>query len=409
MYCQLLTGLLQRDEVVRINSIFASVLARCIKFLEDHWKGLCSDIRTGCLSDWVIDPGCRYAVSSMLTAPNPELADTIENICGDESWEGVIKKLWPKAKYINSVITGSMSRYIPLLDFCGGGIPLVSPSYGSSESSFGINLKPLSNPFDISYTFLPNMAYFEFLPVNEDNREKAQEFHFHGVSSKGSLEVTEADGNIVPVDLANVKVGRYYEVVVTTLTCLYRYRVGDVLKLIGFHHNSPQFQFVERRNTVLSIDMDKTSEADLWKAIRNAKLLIEPFGFVLAAFSSYSETSSIPGRYVLFWELKSKASNNCPKLDAKIMEQCCCMVEESLDFTYKSLREANKIAALELRVVKHGTFDALMDFYVSKGASVNQYKTPCCIKSEEALKIMNSGVIGKFFSPKTFSQVESLS
>ncbi|KAK8579230.1 hypothetical protein V6N13_142449 [Hibiscus sabdariffa] len=409
MYCQLLTGLLQREEVVRINSIFASVLARCIKFLEDHWKGLCSDIRTGSLSDWVIDPGCRYAVSSMLTGPNPELADTIENICGDESWEGVIKKLWPKAKYINSVITGSMSQYIPLLDFYGGGIPLVSPSYGSSESSFGINLKPLSNPFDISYTFLPSMAYFEFLPVNEDNREKAQEFHFHGVSSKGSLEVTNEDGNIVPVDLANVKVGQYYEVVVTTLTGLYRYRVGDVLKLTGFHNNSPQFQFVERRNTVLSIDMDKTSEADLLKAIRNAKLLIEPFGFVLATFSSYAETSSIPGRYVLFWELKSKASNNCPKLDAKIMEQCCCMVEESLDFTYKSLREANKIAALELRVVKHGTFDALMDFYVSKGASVNQYKTPCCIKSEEALKILNSGVIGKFFSPKTFPQVESLS
>ncbi|KAL4281449.1 hypothetical protein GQ457_03G024120 [Hibiscus cannabinus] len=238
------------------------------------------------------------------------------------------------------------------------------------------------------------MAYFEFLPVNEDNREKAQEFHFHGVSSKGSLEVTEADGNVVPVDLANVKVGQYYEVVVTTLTGLYRYRVGDVLKLIGFHHNSPQFQFVERRNTVLSIDMDKTSEADLLKAIRNAKLLIEPFGFVLAAFSSYAETSSIPGRYVLFWELKSKASNNCPEVDSKIMEQ-------SLDFTYKSLREANKIAALELRVVKHGSFDAVMDFYVSKGASVNQYKTPCCIKSEEALQIMNSGVIGKFFSPKT--------
>ncbi|GMJ13876.1 Gretchen Hagen 3.17 [Hibiscus trionum] len=315
----------------------------------------------------------------MLSRPNPELANTIENMCGDESWEGVIKKLWPKAKYINSVITGSMSQYIPLLDFYGGGIPLVSPSYGSSGSCFGINLKLLSNPFDISYTFLPNMAYFEFLPVNEDNTEKAQEFHFHGVSSKGSLDVTDANGNIVPVDLANVKVGQYDKVVVTTLTGLYRYRVGDVLKLTGFHNNSPQFQFVERQNTVLSIDMDKTSEADLLKAIRNAKLLIEPFGYVLATFSSYAETSSIPGRYILFWELKSKASNSCPKLDAKIMEQCCCIVEESLDFTYKSLREDKKIAALELRVVKHGTFDAL--------PLTNTRHTPCCIKSDEALKI----------------------
>ncbi|KAG4149718.1 hypothetical protein ERO13_D05G351400v2 [Gossypium hirsutum] len=402
MYCQLLTGLLQRDHVVSISSIFGSVLARSIKFLEDHWNELCSNIRTGCLSDWITDPGCRNAVSSILTRPNPELADTIEQICGNESWEGIIKKLWPKAKYINSVITGTMSQYISLLDFYGGGIPLVSPSYGSSESTFGINLNPLSNPYDVSYTFLPNMAYFEFLPVDKDGEEKARESNLDGVSSQWSSEMTNANGNVEPVDSANVKLGQYYEVVVTTFAGLYRYRVGDVLKLTGFHNNSPQFQFVERRNTVLSIDMDKTSEEDLLKAIGNAKRHLEPLGFVLMTFSSYAETSSIPGRYVLFWELKFKERNRWLKLDAKIMEECCSIVEESLDFTYKSLREANKIAALEVRVVKHGTFDALMDFYVSKGASINQYKTPSCIKSEEAVKVLNSGVLEKFFSPNTF-------
>nr|KJB53387.1 hypothetical protein B456_009G3833002 [Gossypium raimondii]KJB53388.1 hypothetical protein B456_009G3833002 [Gossypium raimondii] len=364
MYCQLLTGLLQRDHVVSVSSIFGSVLARSIKFLEDYWNELCSNIRTGCLSDWITDPGCRNAVSSILTRPNPELADTIEHICGNESWEGIIKKLWPKAKYINSVITGTMSQYISLLDFYGGGIPLVSPSYGSSESTFGINLNPLSNPYDVSYTFLPNMAYFEFLPVDKDGEEKARESNLDGVSSQWLSEMINANGNVEHVDFTNVKLGQYYEVVVTNFTGLYRYRVGDVLKLTGFHNNSLQFQFVERRNSVLSVDMDKTSEADLLKAIRNAKRHLEPLGF--------------------------------------IMEQCCSIVEESLDFTYKSLREANKIAALELRVVKHGTFDALMDFYVSKGASINQYKTPPCIKSEEAVKVLNSGVLEKFFSPKTF-------
>ncbi|KAK8300478.1 hypothetical protein V6Z11_D05G387600 [Gossypium hirsutum] len=216
MYCQLLTGLLQRDHVVSISSIFGSVLARSIKFLEDHWNELCSNIRTGCLSDWITDPGCRNAVSSILTRPNPELADTIEQICGNESWEGIIKKLWPKAKYINSVITGTMSQYISLLDFYGGGIPLVSPSYGSSESTFGINLNPLSNPYDVSYTFLPNMAYFEFLPVDKDGEEKARESNLDGVSSQWSSEMTNANGNVEPVDSANVKLGQYYEVVVTT-------------------------------------------------------------------------------------------------------------------------------------------------------------------------------------------------
>ncbi|XWS52082.1 hypothetical protein CRYUN_Cryun11dG0036700 [Craigia yunnanensis] len=403
MYCQLLTGLLLRDEVVRIGSFFASVLARCIKFVEDYWKELCSNIRTGYLSDWITDPGCKNAMSSILTKPNPELADLIEQICADKSWEGIIKKLWPKVKCISSIITGSMSQYISLLDFYGGRIPLVSPNYGSSEVTFGINLKPLSKPSEVSYTFLPNMAYFEFLPVNKDSGEKAQEFELDGALGKESSEMTNENGNVEPVDLTNVKLGQYYEVVVTTLTGLYRYRVEDVLKVTGFHNNSPQFQFVERQNVVLSIDLDKTSEADLFLAITNAKLLLDPLGFVLTTYSSYADTSLTPGRYVLFWELKMKASNDFPKLDAKIMEQCCSMVEESFDFTYKSLRKVNIIAPMELRVVKHGTFDALTDFYISKGASITQYKAPCCIKSEEAIKILNSGVVGKFFSPKTLA------
>ncbi|PPS04705.1 hypothetical protein GOBAR_AA15953 [Gossypium barbadense] len=382
MFCQLLTGLLQRDKVVWLASNFASVLARTIKFLEDYWRELCCNIRTGYLSDWIIDPGCKNAMSLILTRPNPELADLIQQICEDQSWEGVIKKLWPKIKYIRSVCTGSMSQYIPLLEFYGGGIPLVSPSYVSSEACFGINLKPLSNPFDVSYTFLPNTAYFEFLRVNKDGGGKAQ-------------ETRTIDK---PVDLANVKLGQYYEVVVTTLA-----GSRDVLKVTGFYNKSPQFQFVERQNVVLSIDADKTTEEDLLKAITNAKLILEPFGIMLTAYSSYSDTSSTPGRYVLFWELKMKDSNDLPKLDVKIMEQCCCIVEESFDFTYKSLRKGGAISGLELRVVKRGSFDELMDFYISKGASISQYKPPCCLKSEEAIKILNSGMVGKFFGPKTMS------
>ncbi|MFQ6635460.1 hypothetical protein Gotur_010938 [Gossypium turneri] len=385
MFCQLLTGLLQRDEVVRMGSSFASVLPRSIKFLDDYWKELCSNIRTGYLSDWITDAGCRNAMSLILTRPNPEMADLIQQICEDKSWEGIIKKLWPKIKYITSICTGSMSQYIPLLEFYGGGIPLVSPNYSSSEACFGINLKPLSKPFDVSYTFLPNTAYFEFLPVNKDGGGKAQ-------------DTRTIDK---PVDLVNVKLGQYYEVVVTTLTGLYRYRIGDVLKVTGFYNKSPQFQFVERQNVVLSIDLDKTTEEDLSKAIMKAKLVLEPLGIMLTTYSSYADTSLMPGRYVLFWELKMKGRNDLPKLDAEIMEQCCCIVEESFDFTYKSLRKGGVISALELRVVKHGTFDQLMDFYVSKGASITQYKPLSCLKSKEAVKILNSGMVGKFFSSKT--------
>ncbi|XVF70181.1 hypothetical protein PTKIN_Ptkin11bG0140700 [Pterospermum kingtungense] len=163
MYCQLLIGLVNRNQVVSIGSIFASTVVRAIKFLEDHWKELCFNIKTGRISDWITDSGCRNAVSLILK-PDPKLAESIENICCSESWEGIIKMLWPKARLIEAIATGSMSQYNTLIDFYSKGLPIVSAVYSWFEAFCGINLEPLSKPSDVSYIFVPNMAYFEFIP-----------------------------------------------------------------------------------------------------------------------------------------------------------------------------------------------------------------------------------------------------
>ncbi|MBA0608561.1 hypothetical protein Godav_020762 [Gossypium davidsonii] len=197
------------------------------------------------------------------------------------------------------------------------------------------------------------MAYFEFLPVKNERDE--------------SIEMKSNDEDSELVDLVNVKPG------------LYRYKVGDVLMVSGFHNNAPQFQF----------------------AVTEAKALLNPLGFILTEYTSYADTSSVPGHYVLFWELKEKEGEHCKELDQKIMVECCFRIEESLHYTYKIYRKRNIIAALEIRVVKQGSFEALMDYCVSKGTSLSQYKKPSCIKSEEALNILDSRVTGKYFSPKS--------
>ncbi|KAL3535055.1 hypothetical protein ACH5RR_003516 [Cinchona calisaya] len=379
MYSQLLCGLVQRHEVVRVGTTFASTFLRVIKYLEENWQQLCSDIRTGQISGWITDPNCRLAVSLILNKPMPDLADAIEVVYKGKSWEGTIKKLWPSTKLVEVIVTGSMAQYIPKLEFYCGGIPLVSLPYACSEGLFGINMKPLCNPYDVSYTLLPHMAYYEFLPV--DNHQ----------SSNVHLE-----GGIV--DLANVKIGQHYELVVTTFTGLYRYRVGDILMVTDFNHNSPQFKFVQRQQVVLSIDVDKTTEEDLFKAITKAMSIIEPLGFLLTDYTSYAEISSIPSHYVLFWELQMKEGGSIPEPDMVKMEQCCDVVEQSLDVMYRKLRNWRTLSPLEIRVVKPGTFNQLMDFFLSQGTSFSQYKTPKCIKSERAIKILNSSVVGRFSS-----------
>ncbi|KAG7640080.1 GH3 family [Arabidopsis thaliana x Arabidopsis arenosa] len=383
MYCQLLAGLIHRHKVMRLGAVFASAFLRAISYLEKKWSQLCEDIRTGSLNPMITDPGCQMAMSCLLMSPNPELASEIEEICGRSSWKGILCQLWPKAKFIEAVVTGSMAQYIPALEFFSQGkIPLVCPMYASSETYFGVNVEPLSKPSDVVFTLLPNMCYFEFIPLGKN----------------GTLSFDLDDDEQVPcdkvVDLVNVKLGRYYELVVTTFAGLYRYRIGDVLQVAGFYNEAPQFRFICRRNVVLSIDLDKTNEEDLHRSITLAKKKLGSNAF-LAEYTSYADTSSVPGHYVLFWEIQGH-------LEPKLMEECCVAVEEELDYIYRQCRTKERsIGALEIRVVKPGTFEKLMDLIISQGGSFNQYKTPRCVKSNSAtFKLLNGHVMASFFSPR---------
>eukprot|EP00253_Pinus_taeda_P008491 PITA_08491 len=388
MYSQLLCGLLQNNDVLRMGAVFASGFIRAIRFLEEHWKQFCLDIKTGILNKEVTDPSVREAVGELLH-PNPELADVIERQCSTESWQGIITRLWPNTRYIDVIVTGAMAQYIPTLDYYSGGLPLVCTMYASSECYFGLNLKPLCKPSEVSYTLLPNMAYFEFLPVH-----RKREAGGDTLDSPKTLDEKEREEL---VELVDVKLGQEYELVVTTYAGLNRYRVGDVLRVTGFHNAAPQFHFVCRQNVVLSIDSDKTDEVELHSAVQNSVKHLEQFDAQLIEYTSYADTATIPGHYVLYWELRfnSKAVTVPPS----VFEDCCLTVEESLNSVYRQGRASDKsIGPLEIRVVEKGTFDELMDYAISRGASINQYKAPRCVKFTPIVELLNSRVMHSYFS-----------
>lgn len=77
-----------------------------------------------------------------------------------------------------------------MLEFYSNKVHLFSPAYGSSETMFGVNVNPLCKPEDVSYTFMPNISYFEFILADKGN-----------------------EGEIV--DLVNVEIGSYYEPLIT--------------------------------------------------------------------------------------------------------------------------------------------------------------------------------------------------
>ncbi|XP_074557706.1 indole-3-acetic acid-amido synthetase GH3.8-like [Curcuma longa] len=384
MYAQMLCGLLQRLDVLRVGAVFASGLLRAIRFLQLHWQDLSNDIAAGSLTAKVTDPSVRAAVAELLREPDPALARFVAAECSKGDWAGIITRIWPSTKYLDVIVTGAMAQYIPTLEYYSGGLPMACTMYASSECYFGLNLRPICEPSEVSYTIMPNMGYFEFLPHGDGHgQDKAQQL----------------------VDLADVEAGKEYELVITTYAGLNRYRVGDILRVTGFYNAAPQFRFVRRKNVLLSIESDKTDEAELQRAVESASALLRPYDATVVEYTSHAYTKSIPGHYVIYWELLAKgASGDADALEALshvgVMEKCCLAMEEALNSVYRQSRMADgSIGPLEIRVVRGGTFEELMDYAISRGASINQYKVPRCVTFPPILELLDSRVVSTHFSP----------
>ncbi|KAK6143544.1 hypothetical protein DH2020_023892 [Rehmannia glutinosa] len=265
--------LYEREQVNRVGMVFASGLLRVIKFLQLNWQQLTHDIRTGSLNAQLTDKSIREYVTRIMK-PNPNLADYIAHECAKDNWERIIARIWPNTKFLDVIVTGAMTQYIPTLDYYSGELPIACTTYASSECFFGINLNPMCKPSEVSYTIMPNMAYFEFV-LHEPN----------------SPELTHSK----LVDLVDVEIGKEYEIVITTFAGLYRYRVGDILQVTGFYNSTPQFQFVRRKNALLNIDTDKTDETELQAAVDNASQLLREFNTSVVDYTSYlADTTTIP-------------------------------------------------------------------------------------------------------------------
>ncbi|XP_027906890.1 jasmonic acid-amido synthetase JAR1-like [Vigna unguiculata] len=380
LYCHLLCGLIFREEVHMVSSTFAHSIVSAFRTFEQVWEELCVDIKEGVLNSKITVPSVRIAMSKLLK-PDPELANLIHNKCmGLSNWYGLIPELFPNVKYVYGIMTGSMEPYLKKLRHYAGELPLLTSDYGSSEGWIGTNVKPRVPPELATYTVLPQIGYFEFIPM----REPAE------TNANGSFLCMDPK----PVGLTDVKVGEEYEVVITNPAGLYRYRLGDVVKVMGFHNSAPEVKFVRRSNLLLTINIDKNTEKDLQIAVEAASQLLAEEKLEVIDYTSHIDLSKEPGHYVIFWEISGEASE-------EVLGGCCnCMDKAFVDVGYTSSRKVNCIGALELRVVRKGTFQKILEHYVALGSAANQFKTPRYVgpTNTRVLQILNENVVKNYLS-----------
>ncbi|CDP14738.1 unnamed protein product [Coffea canephora] len=380
-YCHLLLGLHFRDEVEFITSTFAYSIVQAFRSFEELWREICDDIREGSLSSRITITKVRNAVLDIIS-PNPCLASRIASTCEEleeKDWFCMIPKLWPNAKYVYSIMTGSMQPYLRKLRHYAGNLPLVSADYGSTESWIGVNVDPSSPPEKVTFAVMPNFSYFEFIPLHRQSQQNA---------NSNTDDFIEED----PVPLSQVKLGQEYEIVLTTFTGLYRYRLGDVVEVAGFHKKIPKLNFICRRKLILTVNIDKNTEKDLQLVVERGSQALSKSKAELVDFTSHADAAKQPGHYVIYWEINGE-------VEERVLRECCREMDASfVDHGYVVSRRTNSIGPLELCIVEKGTFKKILEHFIRNGAALSQFKIPRCTSNQVLLKILDASTIKRFRS-----------
>lgn len=355
LYLHLLFGLEEKN-LFYICGVFISNVLDLLRVLEEKSKSLVKDIRIGKIDrNLDIDDDKRKVLNQYLK-PNAARADELEREF-TKGFEGICRRIWPNLTYIAAVTGANFSIYDDKVNYYTGLLPIYSPAYAATEAMMGIN--PYASK--IRYVIIPDTVFYEFIPVEE--------------SDKNNLQTYCID---------ELKIGEKYEVIVTNYAGFYRYRLGDIIKVVDYYNNSPEIEFLYRKNQVLNMVSEKTTEDHLKSSINKT---INNFNLSLIDYTTLEDNTITPGRYVFYFEFNEEV----PKSKVRDLEKNLDLELQKANLAYGRFRKNNRLSCISIIIVKRNTFDDIKKFLISKGVSKSQIKIPRVITNKkDILDILNN-------------------
>ncbi|PIN26074.1 hypothetical protein CDL12_01179 [Handroanthus impetiginosus] len=368
MYCHLLCGLRHFELIDGISAPYAAGLIKAFGLLETSWEKLSEDLENGIPNSDITDVAMRESVITVLGGPCRDLSQRVRLICEERTWGGIVRKLWPNICYVKSVTTGSMLQYYQKLKYYAGDIPIVGGNYFASECCVAINLDLLQPPELTRYVILPTAAYFEFLPFDIERSCVRDER---------------------TVDLSSLEIGKTYELVVTTYRGFYRLRLGDIVKVVGFHQTSPEVEFVMRAP---KSSAEIITEKDLISAMKS----LDELAAEIVEFASFFDLESEPKQLKIFVEVKDELTflqNDEFTVSVDALRKCCYVLEDFLGGIYQVMKARGELGPLLVSIVRSGSFHWLLEEAVRNGAPAGQYKPPKIIRNRKVVDFLVTSAV----------------
>jgi hypothetical protein len=249
--------LLARRDLRLISVWHPSFLELLLSVADEHWQRLVDDTRAGTItSPGPIDDSLLAKLKQHLR-PNPSRAAELSRL-DPRKWSG----FWPDLRLISGWASAhargpanSLRRHFPLVRFEPKGLI-------ATEAMVTI-------PFADQWPLAIRSHVFEF------------------IDEKGKTRFCD-----------ELSMGKEYSVVVTTAGGLYRYALGDRVRLDGFVGRTPSLQFVGRADQVVDRFGEKLNEGfvahlldELFAGAANPFAMLAPDG---ECYTLYLETTRLP-------------------------------------------------------------------------------------------------------------------
>ena len=361
--------------------------------LEDNYQDLIEDIKNGTFNGALkfgMDEEEILNLKQYLK-PNPTRASQLHNILNKRNYSNnniesenhnttpaamsLVHQIWPHLNCILTVTTGAFRPYADTLNlkYVMDAVPFFSPLYAATEGLIGVNITPEDNQ-DATYALLPQALFYEFLEVASNNS-------------------TSSDNKKSKTLLSNqLEIGRKYELVITNLAGLVRYRFGDVVKLERFENKTPIVSFQYRQGQVMNVRGEKMNEKILTKAIKDASSDIGLSSMVDFCASedllAVNNTKSNKARYHIFIEIDSMIENDIK--EGHELNYKYDYYLQKYSEVYKSYRKKEAIEMPIVHIVPKGAFDALRSYILKENStgSITQLKIPRVLKVRKFVQFL---------------------
>lgn len=337
---------LAEQDLRAIHGVFVNRVAGVLDYICRNWEMLLKDMEHGRVDESVsLSTKWRKYVEQKLP-PNPLRAAQLRLLSHDTLHKGIIKKIWPKVRYVLAIGGKSFAYYTEKMQEYAGDIPIHPYAYAASEGIFGIAEKMDQTD---RYILFPEAGFFEFLPLNEAQMEEKR-----------------------PLFMWEINIGKRYELVFTNHSGLYRYCMGDVIEVVDWYGQAPIVQFCYRKNQVLNIAGEKSNQEQLAEAVRQ-------FAFhmhcEIIGYCVQEDMSDVLPRYQFYLE--------CTDLNISgaedILDECLCLV----NYEYQGCRKMNEIGKVRISYLCAGSFGHYEEQLAKNGKMMGQNKQVCILDTEE--------------------------